>query len=89
MCRFLPLPSLRSVAVHLPGMLADCCLVAANAVLDACSWGDVADPRYGDVHFYDYSSDAWDPATYPAAKFVSEFGFMSLPSFSGAVPAHS
>ncbi len=62
---------------------------AVNAVLDACSWGDVADPRYGDVHFYDYSSDAWDPATYPAAKFVSEFGFMSLPSFSGAVPAHS
>lgn len=35
------------------------------------------------VHFYDYQSDALDPATYPAAKFVSECGFMSLPSFAG------
>ena len=35
------------------------------------------------VHFYDYQSDALDPATYPAAKFVSEYGFMSLPSFAG------
>jgi hypothetical protein len=26
------------------------------------------------VHFYDYASDALDPATYPRAKFVSEFG---------------
>jgi hypothetical protein len=48
-----------------------------------CSWGDVADPRFGDNHVYDYASDAWDPATYPPAKFVSEFGFMSLPSFAG------
>ncbi|KAK2075570.1 hypothetical protein QBZ16_001678 [Prototheca wickerhamii] len=45
-------------------------------------WGDVADPSRGDVHFYDYASDALDPATYPAAKFVSEYGFMSFPSFS-------
>ncbi|KAL6782296.1 hypothetical protein ACKKBG_A06260 [Auxenochlorella protothecoides x Auxenochlorella symbiontica] len=45
-------------------------------------WGDVSDPAYGDVHFYDYTSDAFDPATYPPAKFVSEFGFMSFPSFS-------
>ncbi len=35
------------------------------------------------VHFYDYQGDAFDPATYPPAKFVSEYGFMSLPSFAG------
>ncbi|GAB4815646.1 hypothetical protein N2152v2_002692 [Parachlorella kessleri] len=45
-------------------------------------WGDVADPHFGDVHFYDYSSDALDPLTYPPAKFVSEFGYMSFPLFS-------
>lgn len=44
-------------------------------------WGDVADPSYGDIHFYDYSSNLLDPATYPPAKFISEFGYMSLPSF--------
>ncbi|KAL4437114.1 hypothetical protein ABPG75_004253 [Micractinium tetrahymenae] len=45
-------------------------------------WGDVGDPRFGDIHFYSYAADALSPATYPPAKFVSEFGFMSLPSFS-------
>ena len=48
-----------------------------------CRWGDVTDPRFGDLHFYDYAADAFDPGTYPPAKFVSEFGFMSLPSFAG------
>ncbi|KAM8707176.1 hypothetical protein ACLKA7_011296 [Drosophila subpalustris] len=33
----------------------------------------------GDVHFYDYTKDAWDPAIYPRARFVSEYGFQSLP----------
>lgn len=46
-------------------------------------WGDVADPRFGDVHLYFYDKDALDPLTYPPAKFVSEFGFMSFPSFAG------
>eukprot|EP00887_Chlorella_sp_A99_P005062 scaffold36.g5062.t1 len=44
-------------------------------------WGDVASPAAGDVHFYAYQSDGLDPGTYPPAKFVSEFGFMSWPSF--------
>lgn len=48
-----------------------------------CRWGDVGDPRFGDIHFYSYAADAFSPATYPPAKFVSEFGVMSLPSFSG------
>jgi len=44
-------------------------------------WGDVTDPFYGDVHFYDYSSNLLDSTSYPPAKFISEFGYMSLPSF--------
>ena len=44
-------------------------------------WGDVGDPNYGDVHFYDYSSNLLDARSFPNAKFVSEFGFQSLPSF--------
>ncbi|PSC75824.1 molecular chaperone [Micractinium conductrix] len=45
-------------------------------------WGDVASAAFGDVHYYNYAADALSPATYPPAKFVSEFGFMSLPSFA-------
>jgi hypothetical protein len=44
-------------------------------------WGDVTDPTQGDVHFYDYFSNLLDPNSYPKAKFISEFGYMSLPSF--------
>ena len=33
------------------------------------------------MHFYDYIKDAFDPDTYPRAKFISEFGVMSLPSW--------
>ena len=35
------------------------------------------------MHFYDMAPerDAWDPALYPRAKFVSEFGFQSFASF--------
>lgn len=39
------------------------------------------DNHYGDVHFYDYSSDSWNWKTYPRARFVSEYGFQSYPSF--------
>lgn len=34
------------------------------------------------MHFYDYSSNCLDPAVYPRAKLVSEYGFQSFPSFS-------
>ncbi|XP_017057152.1 beta-mannosidase [Drosophila ficusphila] len=33
----------------------------------------------GDVHFYDYFKDGWDPETYPRPRFVSEYGFQSFP----------
>ncbi|XP_065350336.1 beta-mannosidase [Cloeon dipterum] len=35
---------------------------------------------YGDIHFYIYLSDGWDPAIYPRTRFASEFGFQSFPS---------
>lgn len=63
-------------------MTHSCCSICISHI-QPHRWGDVSDPAYGDVHFYDYTSDAFDPATYPPAKFVSEFGFMSFPSFSG------
>ena len=44
-------------------------------------WGDVTNPDLGDVHFYDYNSNMFDPGSFPPAKFVSEFGYMSYPSF--------
>ena len=47
-----------------------------------CRWGNPSDVYAGDVHFYDYASNCVDPAIYPRAKFVSEYGFQSYPSFS-------
>lgn len=48
-----------------------------------CRWGlDASDPRWGDGHYYNYGGDCLDPRVYPRAKFVSEFGFQSYPSFS-------
>ncbi|XP_003737413.1 beta-mannosidase [Galendromus occidentalis] len=35
---------------------------------------------YGDVHFYNYLIDSWNPSNFPSARFVSEFGFQSFPS---------
>lgn len=34
----------------------------------------------GDTHYYNYFSNAWDPATFPLARFVSEHGLQSYPS---------
>ncbi len=34
-----------------------------------------------DIHFYNYLADVFDPELYPRAKFVSEFGFQSFPSW--------
>jgi len=44
-------------------------------------WGDVSNVSYGDVHYYNYGADCEDPATYPKARFVSEHGFQSWPSY--------
>ncbi|XP_023165462.2 beta-mannosidase-like [Drosophila hydei] len=37
------------------------------------------DNHNGDVHFYDYLKDAWDPSIYPRPRFASEYGVQSLP----------
>ena len=50
-------------------------------------WGDVSDPTHGDIHWYNYTANLLEipghgsESIYPGAKFVSEFGYMSLPSF--------
>ena len=41
------------------------------------------------VHFYDYASDALDPATYPRAKFISEFGYIPFSTVSYLWPTVS
>lgn len=46
-------------------------------------WGDVNFPAMGDLHYYNYEDNLLDPGVYPPAQFVSEFGFTSLPSFTG------
>jgi beta-mannosidase len=33
----------------------------------------------GDAHLYDYVSDCWNFSTHPKSRFVSEFGFQSIP----------
>ena len=54
---------------------------ARGMLAHARRWGDSGDANFGDVHFYDYASDCLDPAAYPRAKFVSEFGYQSWPSW--------
>lgn len=44
-------------------------------------WGNVDDPRRGDVHFYTTKDNALNYTTFPRAKFVSEFGFQSFASW--------
>ncbi|XP_058443267.1 beta-mannosidase-like [Malaya genurostris] len=40
------------------------------------------DSRYGDVHYYNYITDGWDPSTYSGGRFISEYGYQSFPAFS-------
>jgi len=44
-------------------------------------WSAASTAVAGDVHFYDYLMDCEDAAAFPAARFVSEFGFQGQPSF--------
>lgn len=37
---------------------------------------------YGDVHYYNYLADAWNPNNYPTTRFASEYGFQSFPSLN-------
>lgn len=34
------------------------------------------------VHFYDYILDSWNPNIFPKPRFVSEYGFQSIPSMN-------
>ena len=45
-------------------------------------WGDVMDETRGDVHFYEYGANLLSDDVFPKAKFISEFGILSLPSWS-------
>uniref|UniRef100_A0A8D1NIK7 Beta-mannosidase n=1 Tax=Sus scrofa TaxID=9823 RepID=A0A8D1NIK7_PIG len=40
------------------------------------------DTNFGDVHFYNYWNDCWNWKIFPKARFVSEYGYQSWPSFS-------
>lgn len=40
------------------------------------------DYHFGDIHFYTYDLNLWDPRIYPRSRFVSEYGFQSFPSYS-------
>lgn len=44
------------------------------------------DNKYGDIHWYIISGDAWKWSVYPSGKFISEYGFQSLPSMSTLKP---
>ncbi|XP_076269024.1 beta-mannosidase-like [Rhynchophorus ferrugineus] len=35
--------------------------------------------KYGDVHYYNYLTDAWSTTTYPVPRFCSEYGYQSFP----------
>ncbi|KAJ9591465.1 hypothetical protein L9F63_002071 [Diploptera punctata] len=36
---------------------------------------------YGDIHYYNYISNGWDPDTFKVTRFSSEYGYQSMPSF--------
>ena len=44
-------------------------------------WGDPFNETVGDTHHYDFESDCEDYETIPDSRFMSEFGFQSMPSF--------
>uniref|UniRef100_A0A0A1WJB6 beta-mannosidase n=2 Tax=Zeugodacus cucurbitae TaxID=28588 RepID=A0A0A1WJB6_ZEUCU len=43
---------------------------------------DLQSVNYGDVHFWQEYSDGCDPDIYPRARFVSEYGFPSMPAIT-------
>ncbi|KAH3759148.1 beta-mannosidase precursor [Pelomyxa schiedti] len=49
-------------------------------------WGNVQSEIYGDVHFYDYTSDCWDINIFPKPRFASEYGYQSYPSINTWLP---
>lgn len=45
-------------------------------------WGNTTNASFGDILTYDWEEDAFDDATYPEARFVTEFGIQSWPSYN-------
>lgn len=43
---------------------------------------DPQDYHYGDIHYYNYDLNGWDPNIYPKPRFSSEYGFQSYPSLT-------
>ncbi|XP_065559603.1 beta-mannosidase-like [Artemia franciscana] len=37
--------------------------------------------NYGDIHYYNYFMDAWDPKNFPIPRMATEYGFQAMPSF--------
>eukprot|EP00775_Hariotina_reticulata_P003140 gene3140-3417_t len=69
---------------HAVGRLSRLTYVAKPAAIALNGFGHVQCPshtvrRYGSIHHYDYLSDCEDFRSYPAPKFVSEFGWQSYP----------
>ena len=44
------------------------------------------DFKYGDVHFYNYEINGWEPENFPVSRMVSEYGFQSWPSYTTLLP---
>ncbi|XP_017784004.1 PREDICTED: beta-mannosidase isoform X2 [Nicrophorus vespilloides] len=45
------------------------------------------DQLNGDVHYYNYVMDGWDQNIYPVARFVSEYGYQSMPFLESLLKA--
>ncbi|XP_076998786.1 beta-mannosidase [Tamandua tetradactyla] len=54
----------------------------AESIAEGWLAADPYDKHFGDIHFYDYVSDCWNWKVFPKARFVSEYGYQSWPSFS-------
>ena len=62
----------------------------SNGIESASSNGTSSTPngnKYGDVHFYQDREDSWFTSTYPSARFVSEYGYQSFPSYESWLSA--
>jgi beta-mannosidase len=49
-------------------------------------WTSASTSVAGDMHFYDYNCDCEEYKSFPDSRFISEFGFQSMPSFLSYKP---
>ncbi|XP_054259027.1 beta-mannosidase isoform X2 [Macrosteles quadrilineatus] len=43
------------------------------------------DNKYGDVHYYNYEFNLWNPVVFPKTRFASEYGVMAMPSLGSFI----